>query len=90
MGRRKVVYARTLSNIFVPGAADLGTVLPPPSKTLADLVMTKNDLDNLEVSFKYGGRNFEILVKDVTFMSLAPEPKVEPRVVGKPAVKGTI
>lgn len=75
---RKVLYARTMSNIFVPGAADLGTVLPPPSKTLIDLDMTLTESDNLMVTFKYGTRKFEILVKDATFMSLAPEAEKPP------------
>jgi hypothetical protein len=69
---RKVLYARLLSPIFAHGV-DLGTVLPPANKTLAGLSMSLTECENLLVSFKYNARTFELLIKDATFMSLAPE-----------------
>ncbi len=73
MSLRRVLYAQMQSNVFIPGAGDLGKTLPNPSKTLVNLTMHANENDNLEVSFTYNHRSFKGLIKDATIMSFAIE-----------------
>lgn len=73
----KVLYAKTHSNVFVPGAADLGTTIPPVGKTLVDLQMETNANDSLQVTFKYNSKTFTLLIPSamIQVMSIAPEVK---------------
>ena len=64
----KVVYAKTQTNIFVPGAGDLGTVFPPQGKTLAGLTMELDDNGSLVLKFKYNARNHKLVVSSANLV----------------------
>lgn len=71
---RKVTYARLHQNAYVPGAGELGNVLPPQSKTLDHLSMTAVD-SGLILAFTYKGIHLEALIPsaNVIIMTLAKE-----------------
>lgn len=80
MANRKVIYARLHQGIYLPNAGDLGTVLPPSSKTLEHLAMV-TDGDALFLDFTYRGiRNSALIpLANVAVLSLVPEEVKEPK-----------
>ena len=70
---RIVTYARLQTEAYIPGTGGLGTVFPPPGKTLENLVMTALD-SAMYISFNYKGIARELLVPygNVVLMELSP------------------
>jgi hypothetical protein len=70
---RKVTYARLQTSAYVPGAGELGNVIPSPNKTLESLEMAATDA-GLEIKFTYKGLKKDILVPyaNVVLVELAP------------------
>ena len=48
---RKVIYAKLHAGVFIPGVGNLADTLPPASKTLTDLTMSKQEDGNLLISW---------------------------------------
>ena len=73
---RTVLYARTQTNVYIPGVGELGNTFPSQGKTLENLHMTATEL-GLILSFKYKGFVKEALIPsaNVSAMELAPEEK---------------
>jgi hypothetical protein len=60
--KRKVIYAKLQTGVFVPGAGDLGTVFPPKSKTFKELSMELSHADSLIVKFKYNEIKMSLMI----------------------------
>ena len=71
---RKVHYARLQTGAYVVGAGELGTVLPPNTKTLSELTMHTSE-SALHVNFIYRGIKKELMIPfgNVILMELSPE-----------------
>lgn len=77
MSKRQVVYAKTHSNIFVPGIGEMTQTLPPANKTV-ELKMFLTS-EGLVLDAARNGVKVEILIPhtNVALMVLAPETKSE-------------
>lgn len=75
---RKVVYAKLHAGIFIPGVGNLADTLPPASKTLKDLSMTKQEDGNLLITWtdlslgKYQAA--EVGASNIIVIAYEPEP----------------